>query len=94
MIEIKLRHRDVATVKKASFEMGNQMRAVFGSRVLGPVDPPISRIQNLYIKQIILKIENDASAAKAKELLHEISNQILADQRFKSVRISLDVDPL
>jgi primosomal protein N' (replication factor Y) len=94
MIEIKLRHRDVATVKNASFEMGNQMRAVFGSRVLGPVDPPISRIQNLFIKQIILKIENDASALKAKELLQEISNNILSDQRFKSVKISLDVDPL
>jgi primosomal protein N' (replication factor Y) len=70
------------------------MRSVFGSRVLGPVDPPVSRIQNLFIKQIILKIENDASAVKAKEFLHEITNNILADQRFKSVRISLDVDPM
>ena len=94
IIEINLRHRDVQVVKNAAFEMGRQMRSVFASRVLGPVDPPISRIQNLFIKQIILKIENEASAAKAKEYLHEIMNNILADQRFKSVRISLDVDPM
>ena len=94
MIEITLRHRDVQVVKQAAFEMGNQLRAVFGSRILGPVDPPVSRIQNLYIKQIILKFENDASPSKAKDILHQISDNILSNSKFKSVRISLDVDPM
>ncbi|MBP6611400.1 MAG: hypothetical protein KA206_09980, partial [Paludibacter sp.] len=64
------------------------------SRVLGPVDPSVSRIQNLYIKQLILKIEVEASPAKAKELLEHASNEVLVDSRFRSVRISVDVDPV
>ena len=94
MIQITLRHKDVQVVKQAAFAMGNSLRAVFGSRVLGPIDPPVSRIQNLFIKQIILKFEAEASPAKAKEILQDISDQLLAEARFKSVRIGLDVDPM
>ena len=94
LIQITLRHKDVRVVRQAAYEMTNLLRAVFGSRILGPIDPAVSRIQNLFIKQIILKIENEASQAKAKEILQSISNQILADSKFKSVRIGLDVDPM
>ncbi|MDO9154989.1 MAG: primosomal protein N' [Paludibacter sp.] len=94
LIQITLRHKDVQVVKQAAVAMGNQLRLVFGSRVLGPIDPPIARIQNLFIKQIILKIENEASHVKAKEILHQIKDQILSESKFKSVRIGLDVDPM
>jgi primosomal protein N' (replication factor Y) len=94
LIQITLRHRDVNVVKQASIDMGRQLRAIFGERILGPIDPPVSRIQNFFIKQIILKIENEASPSKAKELLGQVTDTILADQRFKSLRISLDVDPM
>ena len=94
LIEITLRHKDVQVVKLAAAAMGNQLRAVFGTRVLGPIDPAVSRIQNLFIKQIMLKIENEASPAKAKEILQQISNQILTDSKFKYVRIAVDVDPM
>ncbi len=94
LIEITLRHKDVQVVKKASFEMGRLLRSVFNERVLGPIEPAISRIQNYFIRQIILKIENEASHAKAKEILHQVSNQVLSDSNFKSVRISIDVDPM
>lgn len=94
IIQMNLRHKDARVLKQAAFEMGHQMQTVFGGRVLGPIDPIISRIQNYYIKQIILKIENEASSAKAKEILHTITDNFLADSRFKSLRISLDVDPM
>jgi len=94
IIQINLRHKDVRVLKQAAYEMGRQMQTVFGNRVLGPIDPIISRIQNYYIKHIILKIENEASSAKAKEILHTITYGFLADSRFKSLLISLDVDPM
>jgi len=94
LIIINLRHKDVQIVKQAAYEMGNRLRAVFGARLLGPVDPPIGRIQNLFIKQLILKIENEASPVKAKDILNTVSDSILQESRFKSIRISLDVDPM
>ncbi|MDD3079918.1 MAG: primosomal protein N' [Paludibacter sp.] len=94
MIQITIKHREVNIVKQAASELGRQLRTIFGNRVLGPIDPPVSRIQNLFIKQIILKFETEASPSKAKELLRETTNHLLTQSQFKSVRISLDVDPM
>lgn len=94
MIQVTLRHKDVHVLQQAAFTLTGQLRAIFGSRVLGPIDPIVSRIQNLFIKQIILKIENEASPAKAKEMLQHASDELLTQSRFKAVRIGLDVDPV
>jgi len=94
MIQLTLKHKDVHTVKNAAFELFGNMKSVFGARVLGPVEPPVSRIQNLYIRQIILKVENSTSPFKAKEILVQLMNNLLSDSRFRQVRISLDVDPM
>ena len=94
MIQVTLRHKDVKVLQQAAFTLAGQLRAIFGSRVLGPIDPVVSRIQNLFIKQIILKIENEASPAKAKEMLQHASDELLTQSRFKAVRIGLDVDPV
>lgn len=94
IIEIDIRHRDIQVCKQAAFEFGNQLRVVFGARTLGPVEPPVGRIQNMFIRQIILKIENEASPAKAKEIIGTISDTLLSDSRFKAVRLSVDVDPM
>lgn len=94
MIQITLKHRDAGILKKAVIQYGSHLRTVFGSRILGPIDPPVSRIQNLYLKQFIFKIENEASPKRAKELLRELTNELLAQQEFKSLRVSLDVDPM
>jgi len=63
-------------------------------RVLGPNEPAVSRVQNLYIRHILLKIENEASAERAKEILRQITDQVIADPKFKSLWVNLDVDPM
>ena len=94
IIEIELRHRDIQICKQSAHELANQLRAIFGTRILGPVEPPVSRIQNMFIRQIIIKIENEASPIRAKELIHAATDTLLSDNRFKAVRLSIDVDPL
>ena len=94
LIEITLRHRDVKTVDHAAQELAAELRKIFSHRVFGPNIPPVSRIQNYYIKNILLKIETEASPVRAKEILKQITDLLLARQPFKSVKISLDVDPV
>jgi primosomal protein N' (replication factor Y) len=94
LINILIKHREMDTANKASRRMADALRNVFGFRVLGPDNPPVNRIQNLFIKQIVLKIEAEASNEEAKKLIAEVSQQILSDERFKSVTINLDVDPM
>ena len=93
MIQITMKHRDAAVITRAAKEMTREMKAVFGPRVLGPVTPPISRIQNLFIRQILFKLETEASLKTAKAYLQDIMLRMLSKQEFKSVRISFDVDP-
>jgi len=94
MIQIVLRHRDSKILNQASARMATDLRAVFGNRVLGPNIPSVSRIQNLYIKHILLKFEVEASAEKAKDILRQITNQVIAEPKFKSLWVNLDVDPM
>jgi primosomal protein N' (replication factor Y) (superfamily II helicase) len=94
LIQIVLRHRNATVLNQAANRMAKDLRAVFGERVLGPNIPMVSRIQNLYIKHILLKIEVDASSEKAKEILRQVTNQVIADPKFKALIVSLDVDPM
>ena len=94
MIQVVLRHRDAKVVNLASKQLAASMRSVFGKRVLGPNDPLVSRIQNVFIKHILLKIETTASAEQAKQILRQLANQVQAEPKFKSLWINLDVDPM
>lgn len=93
IIQITLKHRDGAVVNHGAKEMAAELKAVFGNRVLGPVTPVISRIQNLFIRQILFKIETEASLKTAKSYLQDIVLRIQSKQEFKSIRINFDVDP-
>ena len=94
LIQIAVRHRDPKVANQAAVRLAADMRAVFGARVLGPNDPLVPRIQNMYIKHILLKIETTASPERAKELLRQLTNNLLSDAKFKSLRVNLDVDPM
>jgi primosomal protein N' (replication factor Y) len=94
MIQIVLRHKDPNILNQASNRLAGELRSVFGNRVLGPNVPVVSRIQNKYIKHILLKLEVEASAERAKEILRQITNQLLSDSKFKALWINLDVDPV
>ena len=95
VINIYLKHRDDATVGELAIRYSNMLRQVFGTRVLGPMAPFIARVQNLYIRQITLKMETTASMTKVKNILRNLYEQMLAaDSRMKSVRLYYDVDPV
>ena len=95
VINIYLKHRDDATVGELAVRYCSLLHQVFGARVLGPMAPFVARVQNLYIRQITLKIETGASMAKVKKILRDLYEQMLAaDARMKTVRLYYDVDPV
>lgn len=94
LIEITIKHKEAEKVNEAAEFLANSLRNKFGKRVLGPEFPPVSRVKNLYLKNIMLKVEREASVQKAKEILKEELTDFKKDEKFKSVRISIDVDPM
>lgn len=93
IIRFSLKHRDRDLVENASFEYAKLLKSHFYERVIGPEYPVIARIQNMYIKEILLKIEQSAPQKKVKERIHELTDQFFSVPQFKSIRLNIDVDP-
>lgn len=94
IINIYIKHRDDSSLTEISVRFSNMLRQVFGKRVLGPEAPLVARIQQLFIRQIVLKVETTASMSKVKEILRAIYEQSLDDPRMKSAVVYYDVDPM
>lgn len=94
IINIYIKHRDDNSLTEMSVRFSNMLREVFGRRVLGPETPVVARIQRLYIRQIVLKMETSASMPKVKQILRTIYEQSLSDPRMKSAIVYYDVDPV
>jgi primosomal protein N' (replication factor Y) len=94
LIYVYLKHRDEKVLDNAALVMAGRLRASFGSRVLGPDKPPVARIQTLFIKKIVLKIEVNASMERARELLLSVQREMLQEPAYKSLLVYYDVDPM
>ncbi len=72
-----------------------QLRFTFGERVLGPEAPPIGRVKNMFIRQILLKVEREASTSEIRRLLGIIQSKLSQDiQEFSRIVFYYDVDPM
>lgn len=93
MIRITLKHHDRLQVNNFSEILGENLKSIFGRRVLGPEEPLVSRIQLWYLKTILLKIERDKSSAKAKQMILEAISMLEKEKGASGLRIAIDVDP-
>lgn len=93
LIQITLKHKDQNQLDAAAKEFAQALHSVFKERVIGPEYPSINRISNLFLKQIMLKIEREASHTKVKDRIQQLIDQFYSVPAHKSVRIVVDVDP-
>lgn len=93
VINITLKHKDRNTLDVAAENFGASLREIFKERVMGPDYPVVNRIQNLFLKNIMLKIEKDAPDKKIKERVQHIIDAFYSVPLYKSIRIVVDVDP-
>jgi len=94
LIKLTVKHKKKDLLEIGTEIFGRELRKAFGKLVLGPDDPLINRIQLYYIKEIVIKIENGKSIAKAKNYIKQLIDYIKTNDRLKSLVISADVDPM
>lgn len=94
LIYVYLKHRKEDVVKELAQQMSLRLRQVFGSRILGPDVPPVGRVQLLYIRKIVVKIELSASLVKVREQLRAVQQAMMVHEEFRSAQIYFDVDPM
>ena len=94
LIYVYLKHRKEEVAEQAAAQMAIYLRNGLGDRVLGPDKPPVARIQALFIRKIMVKVEQEASLQKIRLYLTEVQRAIVADERFRTVNVYYDADPM
>ena len=92
LIYVYMKHRDERVLDSLSRDYANLLLKIFGQRILGPDTPPIAKVQMMFIRKIIIKIELSASMAEARKRLREIQKYITTLPQYKSALIYYDVD--
>ena len=93
MIYMKGRYEDRLDALAARY--ASVLRKAFGERVLGPEAPGIARIKNMFIRQIMLKIEREASTQMVRQYLNSIQITMMNDDHeFSKIVFYYDVDPM
>ena len=94
LVYVYTKHRDLPLLEEFSYILGERMRQLFDHRVLGPDLPPVARVQQLYIRKIVLKVEGNLSQYRINETLLALQKELLEEKRFRSITMYYDVDPL
>ena len=94
LIYVYMKHKKDDVVETASRELGARLRQWFGSRVLGPDKPTVSRVKTLSIRKLVLKLENGIDMPRVRQYLALAQEQMLQDKRYASLQVYYDVDPL
>ncbi len=92
IIKITLKHKNYTTVDSAANWLGDSLKNYFSDWVLGPSSPAVSRIRNLYIKDLMIKIPQNQSIVKTKSQLQTLKNHFQSIAQYRSIRFVIDVD--
>ena len=92
LIKITLKHKDYNKVSVGADWFAKSLRQFFKSNVLGPEFPPVSRIRNQYLINILVKIPPQQSLSKTKEAIAKINNSFFSIRDFRAIRVILNVD--
>jgi len=94
IIQFVLKHKDENVLAVGSKDLGDRLKQVFKERVIGPEYAIIPRINNQFIKVIKLKYEKSVSDKAIKEKVQLLLDQFYSIPGNKSIRLSIDVDPI
>ncbi len=92
IVKITFKHKDYNKLNDAAGWYAKSLRNVLGENVLGPEYPPVARIRNLYLKNIIVKIAKKQSLIKTKNSIKRIEKSFNAISYYKGVRVIYNVD--
>ena len=93
LIMIILRSPNEQSLDKISVLYAEKLRAFLGNSVSGPVFPPVTRVQTLFVRKIMLKIDASLSVPDTRRVLENVHAAMRQNPLFKQVLMHYDVDP-
>lgn len=95
VIQLTFRHKEKSVVQMAASSFSTSLQGRFGQYMVGPAEPLVNRVRNLYLMELMLKLPKDASLIRdCKELIFETIAALHQDKKFSRVSIIADVDPV
>ena len=91
LISINFKDKKESKVESAAQKYARLIKVQLGDMVLGPNRPIVSRIQQYYIREILLKLTN-ISPTKIREFLIHSEKKLREDFNFRSIYIYYNVD--
>ena len=92
LIKLTLKHKDFDKLKEGSMWLYQVMQQNFAIPVLGPEEPPISRIRNEYIRTIMIKIPTNHSLLVTKKTIQKMLNSFDVVSQYRAIKIAVNVD--
>tara|TARA_A100001011_G_scaffold90497_1_gene95061 strand:- start:4560 stop:7016 length:2457 start_codon:yes stop_codon:yes gene_type:complete len=93
LIRITFKSRQYETVNIASEWFSNVIKQSYQGSVLGPTFPNVSRVRNLYNKDLLIKADDKLNSKEIKNLLLRTYKSFQAISAFRNTRVNFDVDP-
>jgi len=96
LIELTVKGESVEKVEKAAQNLAVELRNGLGAnRVLGPQAPPVDRIRNQYLRNVLIKIERQSILLKTlKEYIITTTDNLIKNKTFNSLKVVVNVDPV
>lgn len=94
VINIYVKHRDRDIAEQYAVTYSARLRELFGNRVSEPVEPAVGRVQSLYIRRVMLKIELGASMKRVRDGLRQLYVELQSSPTVRGVTVYYDVDPV
>lgn len=91
-IKITLRDRNYNKMQKSAVWFAALLQTKLKEHVLGPEAPPVGRIRNLFITNLLVKIPRQQSVAKTKIFIEKAVRSFKSVKEFSTVKLSIDVD--
>lgn len=92
ILKITLKHKEYNKLNEAAEWFTKSLRNVFRGSVLGPEYPPVARIRNQYLKNVIVKVDKDQSLSRTKNSIRRIEKSFKSIASYRSVRVIYNVD--
>ena len=93
LILLSFKHKDMLKANNAAVYFKENFKSITSLILLGPSEPPINRIKNLYICNILVKIKRDSKYLnEIKKQILQLIEQIKSETEFKQIQMVIDVD--
>lgn len=93
LIKLTIKHKDIKTTIEAANKISEYLHAKYQGWIVGPNAPIIQKINNNYLRDILVKIpRNYKELHKVKNDIQQAINGLYQFQSFKQIKVVVDVD--